>query len=80
MTKEEIIQQCKDFAEKNYNKGYDSIVECSDSSDWEDLYADNGGSLPKMMKSMKESADVWIEQNLNARWGEDSDPELTMFD
>jgi hypothetical protein len=80
MTKEETIEACKGIAEKNYEKGYDAIVECWDESDWGVLYDACNGSFPKMKKAMKEDAGMWIEQNLNARWGEDDDDCLSMLD
>ena len=78
MTKEDTIKACKDLAMKNYEKGMDAIVECWDASDWESFYVDNKGSYPKMERSMMDSAELWIERNLNARWGEDDDECLSM--
>jgi len=79
-TKEQIIKECQAIAEKNYSKGYDAICECWDEGDWENLYVEFKGSLPKMKKDMKLHAECWIEQNLNTRWGEDDDSCLSMLD
>lgn len=77
-TKEESIKKCKKWAMDNYEKGADAIVECWDDSDWDRVW-DEEGSFTKMMKAVKESAGLWVEQNLNARWGEDTDECLNML-
>jgi len=78
MTKTETIDKCKALAMDNYENGMDAIIECWDEADWHTLYVKNDGSFPKMKAEMVEDAEGWIEGNLNARWGEDSDDCLSM--
>ena len=78
MTKTETIKKCQDLAMKNYEQGMDAIVECWGEKEWDELYQECKGSFPKMKKAMEEDAGIWIEQNQNARWGEDSDECLSM--
>jgi len=61
-SKDAIIQECKKLAEKNYERGYDAIVECWDSSDWDELYEEHKGSIHKMKARMKELSEHWNEQ------------------
>jgi len=61
-SKEQIISECKKLSYKNYEKGYDCMVECWDDSDWDRLYEEHKGSIRKMKAEMKEHAELWNEQ------------------
>jgi len=45
----------------------------------EDMFNDQELSSDKAIKEMVEYEDAQVEQALNCRWGEDSDPELLAY-
>jgi hypothetical protein len=59
-----IFAEC----EEHYEDGGDTIVECYDPADILAQF--------KSVKEAKEFCGLKVEQSLNARWGEDSDPEV----
>lgn len=69
-TKEQIefVDSVYHLAEQHYCHGGDNIVECLDP---EDILKEF-----KNLNDVREYAGLKIEQELNARWGEDDDPEL----
>jgi hypothetical protein len=78
LTRDEKLKRMKAWAVSNYNKGADAIVECWDDNDHYKIIDDNT-SIAACMRELKEAAGLWVEQNLNARWGEDDDDCLSML-
>lgn len=72
MTKEQetFVAKVKKVAAKNYDAGGDVIIETMED---EDILREF-----KTLKDAKEYCGIWVDQNLNARWGEDSDPQVEM--
>lgn len=58
----ELINILKAYAEKNYNKGMDSFVECYDTAEWQELIDENGGSEAKCKKMMRDLASIFKER------------------
>lgn len=60
-TQADLIITLKAYAQKNYNKGMDSFVECYDHADWVDFIAENG-SEAKCKKMMRDLASIFQER------------------
>jgi len=73
-TNEQIafVDSVYDMCERNYERGGDSIVEC-----WG---ADEIAKEFKTLKQVKEYCGAMVERALDARWGEDSDPQLEAYE
>jgi len=56
-----IIQQLKDFSEKNYERGYNVFVEAWDDEDWSGLVMEQN-DIRSCKRAMKLSAGIWIER------------------
>lgn len=69
-TEEQIafVDQVFEVAERNYSRGGDTIVECYGPEEILEEF--------KTLEDVRESCGWAVESRLNARWGEDSDPEL----
>jgi hypothetical protein len=65
----EFVDQVYVICEENYEKGGDRIVECYGP---EEIIEDF-----KTITEVREHCNLMVEQELNARWGEDNDPELS---
>ena len=66
----EIIAKWKAFAEANYNKGYDTFVECYDAAEWDRFYDDHAGEVDVYaagLELMARLADVWEDRRADAR-------------
>ena len=59
------------LCEKHYDGGGDVVVETMEPEDVLQEF--------KSMKDVKSYCGIWVEQNLNARCGEDNDPQLGMY-
>ena len=66
MDKAAKIQAMKDWANANYEKGADTIVECWSVADLEKILAGAGGDLAKVLKFMGDLASVWAERQADA--------------
>ena len=66
MDKAAKIQAMKDWANANYEKGADTIVECWDTAEHERILEQEGRSLPKAIKFMKRLASIWAERQADA--------------
>ncbi len=56
-----------------------SVSECLDDRDLLDFFRREGVTTEKAaVKWAVDYEDMWIEQNLNARWGDDDDPQMQM--
>ena len=66
--KENIITKCKEIALSKYEEGYDVIIECWDTGEWDECWHDSNGNLSKMKKSMAGAAEIWLEQLSNTRY------------
>ena len=64
----EFVDQVYAICEENYENGGDRIVECYGP---EEIIEDF-----TTIAEVKEHCNLMVEQELNARWGEDDDPEL----
>ncbi len=64
---DEIYHQC----ENHYDAGGDTVVECYEPHQILDEF--------KSVDDAKEFCGIKVEQALNARWGEDSDPQLETY-
>ena len=67
-----FVDSVYDMCERNYERGGDVIIEC-----W---LADRILEEFKTLKDVKEYCGLMVEQALNARWGEDSDPQLEAYE
>ena len=64
----EFVDQVYAICEENYEAGGDRVVEC-----WE---PENVLEYFKDLEEVKEFCGLVVDQESNARWGEDSDPEV----
>jgi hypothetical protein len=64
----QFVDQVYALCEKNYDKGGDNIVECYTPVDVTQEFTS--------LDEVKTLCGIKIEQALNTRWGEDSDPEV----
>lgn len=64
----EFVDTVYATAEEHYEEGGDRIVECWDPANVLEYFKD--------IKEVQEFCGLAVEQELNCRWGEDSDPEL----
>ena len=64
----EFVDGVYSICEENYESGGDRVVEC-----WE---PENVLEYFKDLAEVKEFCGLCVEQESNARWGEDSDPEV----
>lgn len=67
----EFVDQVYTLAESLYEKGGDQIVECYGPTDILSSF--------ETLQDVRESIGLARECRLNARWGEDSDPELQLI-
>lgn len=65
-----FVKRVKEIANRNYDAGGDVIIETMSD---EDILREF-----KTLKQVKGYCGLWVEQNLNARCGEDSDPQVEM--
>jgi hypothetical protein len=64
----EFVDRVFHLGEQNYSGGGDVIVETYGPEEILDTIKD--------LNDVREICGLWVEQNLDARWGEDSDPQL----
>ena len=64
----EFVDQVYEMCDRNYGAGGDLIIECYGPKDVLDEF--------KTLDDVRRVCGLHVEQALNARWGEDSDPEL----
>ena len=65
---QQFVKEVRDLCTRNYDKGGDTIIEC---------YTDEEiVSEFKTLDEVKKFCGLKVEQALNCRWGEDSDPEV----
>jgi hypothetical protein len=67
----DFIDQVYALAEKNYENGADVVIETMSPRDVVKEF--------KTLDDMKDFCGLWCEQNLNARCGNDDDPQLEMM-
>jgi len=67
----EFVDAVYALCEKNYERGGDVIVETESPEDILGNY--------KTMNDVRRAVGLHVEQALNARWGEDTDPELQTY-
>ena len=65
MNKAAIILKAKEFAAANYNKGYDTFVECYTDEEWAEFVGND--SWYEVKRNMKQMAEYWNDQRANAR-------------
>jgi len=65
ISKGQAIKRCQEWAEKNYNNGADTIVECWDDADWDRIWEEEG-SYSSIMSMIKDLADVYKDQQQDA--------------
>ena len=66
----EFVDKVYEICERNYTCGGSIIVECYNPQEVEQKF--------KTLADVKEIVSLSIENALNQRWGEDSDPELEL--
>lgn len=76
LTEAELIQRAKEYAQKNYERGFDTFVECYTDEDWRELVthdqfasADKVGTLrswKEIQSTMRSCADVWSDRQAEA--------------
>ena len=59
------IEKMKQWCMDNYNNGADTMVECWDDSDYNELFMDV--STKQAWKSLKDIASVYLDQQNDAR-------------
>jgi hypothetical protein len=63
------VQLAKDYAQKNYNKGFDTFVECYTDDEWREFVNDHGRGLmtwPTVKRVMIRIASVWQDRQAEA--------------
>lgn len=63
-----FVAQVREVCQRNYEAGGDVVMECMTDAEIVKEF--------KTIKDVKEYCEMQVEQEQNARWGEDSDPEL----
>lgn len=61
------IDILKAYAEANYNNGMDTLVECYDTAEWQELLDDSSGDVDEAKKLMDELAEVFRDRQADAR-------------
>ena len=64
---EEKIAKLKKWAEENYNKGADTIVECWSKEDYIEALNDNGNDYDKTLAFLKTISGVYEDRQAGAR-------------
>lgn len=64
----EFVVQVRKMCQENYAAGGDTIVECYSDDDIVAQF--------KTLDEVRDFCGLKVEQELNTRWGEDSDPQL----
>ena len=70
-----IVDRVYTLCEEHYGAGGDTIVECYSPTEILDLYTQYD-TVDELVAGIRDLCGIHIEQALNARWGEDSDPEV----
>jgi hypothetical protein len=68
----EFVDQVYAICEEHYEHGGDRVVECWEPKNVLEYFED--------IKEVQEFCGMALEQELNCRWGEDSDPEVERMD
>jgi len=66
----QFVDAVFDMCERHYSDGGDVVVETMDPAEIVKEF--------KTLDDVRSYCGLWVEQNLNARWGEDTDPQLDM--
>lgn len=66
MTVDEMVDQLIEHAKLNYEKGWDTFVECYSREDWRSLIDGSGGSYTKSKAFAARLASVWSERQADA--------------
>ena len=70
MTREQIIEKAKAYAQENYNKGFDIFVETYDQEEWERfVYCDfdeRDMTWEEVKELMKRLVGVWNDRRADA--------------
>lgn len=65
---------------ENYDRGWDVIAECWDTEECASHLETVGvTTAAEAIEEMRQFVEGFAEQALNARWGEDGDPELRRY-
>lgn len=64
------LSTMKRWALDNYEKGGDVIVECYDDDELRMVLLE-AGSLEGALKELQNIAELWIEQKMNTRFGDE---------
>lgn len=67
----EFVDSVYHECEQNYEAGGDTIVECFEPNEIVEEF--------KTLNEMRKYCGLKVEQALNSRWGEDSDPEVARY-
>ena len=68
----EFVDTVYATCEEHYEHGGDRVVECWDPTNISEFFKD--------IKHVQRFCGLAVEQELNCRWGEDSDPELNRME
>lgn len=67
-----FVREVTAFCEAHYEEGGDLIVECYEDSEILEEF--------KTLDEVKAFCKLHVENGLNTRWGEDTDPEMTRYE
>ena len=68
----EFVDSVYAFCEEHYDAGGDNVVECMEPSEVVDEFSN--------LDEVKAYIGIKIEQELNCRWGEDDDPQVSRYE
>lgn len=71
MRTELIIERLQKLAVKNYNKGWDTFVECYGQAEWLEFITNEDGSIMNLSSAKKLASDcasVWSERQADAAY------------
>lgn len=63
-----FVNSVYELCERNYDKGGDIIIECWEPAEILDSFL--------TLDAVREHCGIMVDKALDARWGEDTDPEL----
>jgi hypothetical protein len=67
MNTQEHIEAMKEWCMENYSNGADTMVECWEDEDYEDLFASCDGNPDDAWLALKTLAEVYSDQQADAR-------------
>lgn len=60
------VRALKKWCEEHYNQGADTMVECWDTQDYDELLDDAGGNYYKALETLKRIAAIYKERQIDA--------------